>query len=61
MDTLVRSLDRMIAQSPDANALRKDTQLSAIIGKFFAGVREQMEDVQKGSCVDSRQKQGAGH
>ena len=46
MDALVQQLDNLIAQSPDASsALRKDSQLSAIIGRFFTAVKEQMMDV----------------
>lgn len=41
MEPLVKTLDRMIAESPDnATALRKDTLLRSIIGKFFASFNE---------------------
>ena len=38
MDELVEKLDMYIENSPEANSLRKDTQLRTIIGKFFDGV-----------------------
>ena len=52
MDDLVRSIDTLIAESPEANALRKDTQLKPIIGSFFNCVREQKLD-QKIGCIQA--------
>ena len=40
MDTLVKALDRIMVQAPDYGSLRKDSQLNAIIGKFFTSFKE---------------------
>ena len=61
MEPLIKSLDRMIAESPDnASAIRKDTLLRTIIGKFFASFNEQKADASK-NCVDRKGQTQAGH
>lgn len=50
MDDIVRSIESLIAESPEANALRKDTQLKPIIGSFFDCLREQKRDYHQG-CI----------
>ena len=55
MDELVEKLDMYIENSPEANSLRKDTQLRTIIGKFFDGVYD-LKSEQKEGCLVQKNK-----
>ena len=59
MNELLKSLDCMIAQSPDEKPFKTEFKNKAIIGQFFKALKRVKEDRKKGCVVRDSAEEGS--